>query len=77
MAEMYTKKQKALFSGLCYTLIAWLCAFMIGSIGIAGYIRFIDSEIVALDTALKAKPFILLLVGVPAFMIGYSNKMHE
>jgi len=77
MTLKYTKKQKALFRGLCYMAMGWIFAFFVASVGIDLYIRFVDSELVARDTAIKLQPYVLILVGVPSFMIGYDLQMRK
>ena len=74
---MYTKKQKALFQGLCYAMVAWLCAAMLASLGVAAYIHFLDPALDAGDFSKKYQPALFFVVGTPAFMIGYERKMKQ
>ena len=74
---MYTQKQKALFRGLCYAVIAWLCVGMVASVAINVYIYYSDSDIIPREFGKSISTYVFAFAGAPAFIIGYSRQMNK
>ena len=68
---MYTKKQKALYRGLCYGLCVWLAAAMVATLLVAFYIEYFDDTLNASEVGARYQLPLFIMAGGPAFVFGY------